>query len=246
MIMNVVQWIVNHLLDLVILYVLGRFMVKGFEIGGHKAWAYVAYFIVAIALAAFVSPKMVKVINDYTGMERFIETYALNNTGFHELPTDSPGYGTMEQEEMINNLNTTNQIKRVLNDNNTESVHAQFGAGNFQDYVGLYLSNIFINIYSFLLWLAFFGWGVLKLSKKYKWMESVPTKDGISKLMGAVTFGFIGIMFMWVFFMLILALSGTFFGGWPLGYIQKSAWLDLLYNYNFVDYLANYSLYRLY
>lgn len=246
MIMNAVQWIFDHLFELIILYILSRFMLKGFEMGGHKAWVYMGYFIAAIALAAFFAPKTVRIINDYTGMERFVETYALNNIGFHELPTNSQGYGTEEQTAMINDLNTTNQIKRVLIARNTESVHAQFGAGNFQDYVGLYISNIIINIVTFIVWMLFFGWGILKLSKKYEWMKPVPFKEGVGQLVGAVTFGFVGIMFVWVVFLMILALSGTVIGGWPLGFIQKSVFLDLLYNNNFIDYLANYSLYRLY
>lgn len=246
MIMEIVQWVFDHLFELGVLYILGRFMLKGFDMGGHKAWVYLGYFVLAIALAAFSAPKMVQVINDYTGMERFVETYALNNIGFHELSTTSQGYGTKEQKAMINDLNTTDQIKRVLNDNNTESTHAQFGAGNFQDYVGLYISNIIINTITFLCWLLFFGWGVLKVAKKYDWMKDVPSEKGVSQLVGAVTFGFVGVMFMWAIFLLLMALSGTFIGGFVLNFIRRSIWLDVLYNYNFIDFLANNTLYRLY
>lgn len=244
MIMGIVDWIVKHWLEIAVLAGLGKMMKIGHKIGAYQAVARIGQCILAIAIAAYIAPNVVRVLNDFTGIERFVQSAFLGQLNYNQIVPEATPTNDTSQLQAIQDLRTTEQIKRHLRRNNYIEFWESFGAGNFQDYVGLYISNVIINIFSFLFWLGGVGYLVHYLTKKYKLMDKV--QSVAHQLFGAVTMAFMGLMGLWLIFLFILAISGTLLGKILLDFIERSYWLSALYNNNFIDFLINYSIYRMY
>lgn len=245
MIMKIVEWLVSHLLEILVIMFLIHFASLGHKMGTNKSLVYLFQFIIAIALAAYIAPNMVKILTDITDIDKFVKGNFLGKIdGYSNISSNA----TREQAEMlINGLGVPNTVKTaILKYKDVQSIWNGIGVSNTSDYIAFFLSNIIINIFSFLIWFVAVAFAIKIVVKKYDWMSKIPEDRGVGPLLGVGVFIFVGLMFLWLACLLIYALSGITIGHAILDKINSSPILGTIYKTNFVEYLIKYSIYELY
>lgn len=136
------------------------------------------------------------------------------------------------QKEMIERLKIPEQIKQVLLENNNREIYQRLNVEKFVDYVSAYLSNILLKlIVSAVLFLVVY----IGLHVLIWWLNlfaRLPILHGINHLAGAALGGVQGLLIVWLFFLAVQFCTNMSWSVTVLSQIQKSVWLDFLYENN--------------
>lgn len=139
------------------------------------------------------------------------------------------------QRLAIEQMDFPEQLKTALLENNNSEVYKILGVETFTQYVSAYLSNAIINIIAFLFVFVVVFAGLRILTVCLDLVARLPILSGTNQIAGAVLGGAEGLLFVWILFLFITALSATEIGRSLLHQIENSAWLSFLYNHNLLS-----------
>lgn len=184
----------------------------------------------------------------HVSMPRVTE-YLKENTTIQQALSDSmkeaAGIGLSEngdgedapsiQRAVIENLNLPDNIKAALIENNNHEVYELLGVDAFADYIGNYLADMILNSVGFVL---LFALVYLLIKLVVRWLDLIarlPILSGMNKIAGALLGGVQGLIFLWIFCLILMAGSGTSWGMALLDQVEASKWLSFLYEHNFLN-----------
>lgn len=140
------------------------------------------------------------------------------------------------ERSVIEALELPEQLKSMLLENNNGEVYRMMGVELFQDYVSGYLADMILRIVAFiLLFLIVF----ILLHIVVIWLDLIaklPILSGLNKIAGAVLGLAEGMIFVWIFCLVLTVLSGTEIGIAAMGQINASSWLSWIYDHNMLSY----------
>lgn len=196
--------------------------------------------IVSLSAVHFLLPVATEFVKENTAVQETISenmkkwTGLVSNGGYSDENLKLPAV----QRSIIENSDLPQSIKDTLIENNNSEVYEMLGVQAFTEYIGKYLANKILNSIVFiLLFLAIY----ILIRIIMKWLDIIarlPILSGINKLAGAVLGGAEGLVFLWIAFLAITALSYTSWGTLMMRQIETSKWLSYLYGHNFLNIVA--------
>ncbi len=221
--MNVISWIAVIILLLSIL--------NGFRLGLVNAVFSTFSFIIAIMLAAAVSPKVNAKLMDsayyrivYSGVESTLSTIS---------PADeAAAQAGEEQNLLIESLPLPEYAKQSLEKNNNINIYEALGVDAFHSYLGAYITRMIVNGTGFIL--VFFAVFILLklLALALDLASRLPVIGALNRI-GGVFFGLInGIFILWVICSVATLLGGTELAQYIYKGLNASKFLSVFYNHN--------------
>ena len=139
-----------------------------------------------------------------------------------------------EQIQTIEQAGLPEFFKQVLLENNNREIYGILGAERFADYISSYITRTVINVIAFLTTFVFLTIVVRMTLFTLDVITKIPILHGLNRWAGAALGFFLGVIFVWMFFLVL-----TLFGGTPLGaecfrQIQSSRFLSELYRANVI------------
>lgn len=183
----------------------------------------------SMALAAYGGPyaaKFLKTTPVYTMVYSAAET-----TIFDNIQTELTAQ-TGEQVNAINQLPLPEAIRNGLIENNNAETYVAMGAESFASYIAEYISTLVINALAYLV-VFIIAYIILKIACSI--VNSVMNLPGLRHVnrIGGAAFGACNaVMAVWLFFVLVTAVSTTGWGQEILKQINDSAILTYLYDHN--------------
>lgn len=162
--------------------------------------------------------------------EQFIQQYAARYLSGNQ--SADGGTDSVTQNEMIRNLPLPKVLRDQLLANNTDEGYRRLGVSTFLDYIVHFSATVILNVISFVvalllvqiaLRLAIAALDVLSRAPVIGWMNRV----------AGLLLGLLQMLFLlWLFFMVISALSATETGLYLMSMVQESRLLSWLYDSN--------------
>lgn len=223
----------------ILLLVVGIIFVGSVIVGYKKGFVK----IVASLLATLISMVLVMVLMPHvstwiqnstplktTIQEKCIE--ALQLDGGPSVSLSDIEIPREHQISLIEGANLPSIFQDMLLENNNNEVYANLGVSTFGEYVGAYIAKVVADIIAFLVTFILvmiivrIGLNLLGIVNK------IPLIGGANRLVGAILGGGIGILIIWVLFIVITLLYSTSLGAACMESISGNAILSKLYDSN--------------
>ena len=157
--------------------------------------------------------------------------------GGQEEVVEEMDYSREKQINLLENAKIPQVFKERLLENNNEEIYETLGVGKFSEYIGAYLTKLIADIVGFLLSILIVGIVVLLILCSSKVIEKLPVVGGLNRIGGAMIGAGVGIVLVWILFIIITLLYETQIGRECLEGIEERVILKNLYKHNI---LMNY------
>ena len=183
-----------------------------------------ASLIITLIAVNAVMPQVTSYLKQHTEIYQTIENAIGEAIGMDEsADADTPA----AQRQKIQGLKLPERLKEGLVANNNHEVYRLLGAETFSRYVTGYLVNNMVNL------------TVLQIiSRCLDIVARLPVIYGVNKLAGAALGAAEGLVFLWLFCLLVTAFSAAEWGAELGRLIEESSWLSYLYDHNLLVTLA--------
>lgn len=209
-------------------------VIIGYKRGLVKIIASLLATLVCIVLVFLISPSVSKWIQESTPLRetvknKCIELFLPDETTEEEaLQTEI----REEQRSLIEGADIPDVIKKMLVANNHNVAYATLGVQTFSEYIGAYIAKVIADILAFLItFIAVFiivriALGMLNI------VDKIPLVGGANHLVGGILGAGIGILIIWILFIVITLLYNTSLGVACMKGISESEILTKLYDSN--------------
>lgn len=210
-------------------------VIIGYKRGLVKIIASLLATLVCIVLVFLISPSVSKWIQDSTPLKDTVKNKCIELM----LPNDTTGEDTLQTEisreqqiSMIEGADIPDVIRKMLLENNNSEVYTALGVQTFGEYIGAYVAKVIADILAFLItFIAVFiivriALGMLNI------VDKIPLVGGANRLVGGILGAGIGILIVWILFIVITLLYNTSFGVACMKGISESEILTKLYDSN--------------
>ncbi len=229
----------NWLSIAVAVYLIGMILYGHYK-GFIKLAVSLAAVIAALVIVNISMPAVTKFVKENTSFETMVsqsmkEAMGLETGGEGELGQAETQGTPSDQRAIIESLNLPQSIKEDLLENNNNEIYQILGVDQFADYIGSYLSDLIVRTVGFVI-LFIVVYVVIRVIMG--WLDLIarlPVLSGMNKVAGAVLGGVQGLIFLWIFCLVVTAFSGTSWGLDLMTQIEASPWLLFLYNNNFLN-----------
>lgn len=211
--------------------------------GHYRGLVRIAVTMSALILSLLVTrvamPCVTAVLSDNTAVHQAIGQGLLHMAGVQDEMDmeDAAEIQPSYQRNIIEGLNLPEQMKEVLLENNNSEIYHMLGVDRFFDYLGSYLAVMVIRVFgSGLLFSAVF----LFFRVGTHWLNQIarlPILWELNQLAGALVGAVAGLLFIWLAALIVRGCSGMPWTGPVLAQIEKSWWLNLLYQNNLFNWL---------
>lgn len=175
-----------------------------------------------------------------------IDLGVLGDVNLGDIDFESLGIDKKAVEEALSKIEIpketqTNLIKKAglpqfiedgLVENNNDETYKELGITTFQEYIGAYVTKIIMNIIAFLI--TFFLAGIIMKIIIYALaiMEELPVIHGMNRLAGGAAGVVMGLIIVWIVFLVITLMYESEIGVMCFEWIQESWILQILYSAN--------------
>lgn len=229
-----------NILLLVVAIVFLLSILIGYKKGLIKLVASLAATVICIILVSLISPSVSKWIQESTPLRETVQNACVNlltpdtTEGEQVLQLELP---REEQISLIEGAQLPEIFRRMLLENNNGEVYKALGVQTFVEYIGAYIAKVIADALAFLItFIAVFiivriVIGMLGI------VDKIPVIGGANRLAGAAVGAGMGLLIIWILFIVITLLYNTTFGASCLADISESDILTKLYDNNL---LMNY------
>lgn len=212
----------------------------GYKKGLLKILASLVATLVCIILVMMISPSVSKWIQESTSLRETVQ-----NKCVEILAPD----GATKEEVLQADVSKDNQItmiegaelpeifRQMLLENNNSEVYAALGVQTFGEYIGAYIAKVIADVIAFLVTFVAVFIIVRVLIGMLGFIDKLPLIGGVNHLIGGVIGAGMGILIIWILFIIITLLYNTSLGAACLTNIADSTILTKLYEGNL---LMNY------
>lgn len=205
-------------------------VVDGLRRGFIKKSVSAVSLIVTLVLVTYLTPQITTFIQDYTSLHESLQEKCseifLNNEYNQDVKTD--------QVMMIENMELPENIKEMLLENNNKEAYDVLKVSGFHEYIGAYLANMIINALAYLLSFVII-WTLLRaILLALDVVAKLPLLRGINQLAGGLLGLVIGIVLVWIAFLLVTILCNGELGRAFFRLISENPFLLFLYSQNVI------------
>lgn len=204
--------------------------VRGFRRGLVRTAISMVSFLLIMILVSAISPVVNRILIERTGIKEQLEVRC--GEALETVLPDGAEPDRSQQISVIEELPIPMLLKKELLEHNNSEVYNDLSAETFRGYVSAFLTSavvqILVYVVSFLLALV-----VLKvIVNVLDLFAGLPILGGINRL-GGFMLGIInGLLYLWIFFLIITVFGGTDLGGYLLREVAGDKILDYLYQNN--------------
>ena len=213
-------------------------VIVGLTRGFIKIAASLASTIAIVVLVAFLTPHASGLVSKITLIEDMAQRKGMEILML--VPSEDvviPEYTREEQISLIENANLPEVFQQLLIENNNSEVYKALGVENFGEYVGSYLAKTTANILSFLITLLVVTIIVRTSIYVLGIISELPIVGGVNRLAGGALGLGMGLIAVWILFIVITLVYDTGIGEMCFESIAESEFLTILYENNI---LMNY------
>lgn len=204
--------------------------VRGFRRGLVRTAISMVSFLLIMILVSAISPVVNRILIERTGIKEQLEVRC--GEALETVLPDGTEPDRSQQISVIEELPIPMLLKKELLEHNNSEVYNDLSAETFRDYVSAFLTSavvqILVYVVSFLLALV-----VLKvIVNVLDLFAGLPILGGINRLGGFMLGIISGLLYLWIFFLIITVFGGTDLGGYLLREVAGDKILDYLYQNN--------------
>lgn len=205
-------------------------VIDGLHRGFIKKSVSAVSLIVTLVLVTWLTPKITTFIQDNTSLQESLQEKCseifLSDEYNQEVKTD--------QVQMIENMDLPENIKEMLLENNNSEAYSLLEVSGFHEYVGAYLANMIINALAYLLTFVIVWTALRAVLLALDIVTLLPVLHGINKLAGGVLGLAVGVILVWIAFLLVTVLCNGDLGRQFFELICENQFLLFLYNQNVI------------
>ena len=212
----------------------------GYKKGLIKLVASLVSTVICIVLVMLISPSVSKWIQESTPLKETVQNkcveWLMPDTTMEEevLQTELP---REEQITLIEGAQLPEIFQRMLLENNNNEVYMALGVETFGEYIVAYIAKVIADVLSFLVTFVVVFIIIRIVIGMLGIIDKLPLIGGANHLAGAAVGAGMGILIIWILFIVITLLYNTSFGAACLANISESKILTMLYENNI---LMNY------
>ena len=207
----------------------------GYKRGLVKIIASLLATLVCIVLVLLISPSVSKWIQESTPLKEMVKNKCIElllpdeTTEEEALQTEIP---REQQISMIEGADIPEVIQKMLLENNNNEVYTALGVQTFGEYIGAYVAKVIADILAFLITFVVVFIIVRVALGMLNILDKIPLVGGANHLVGGLFGAGIGILIIWILFIVITLLYNTSFGMACMKGISESEILTKLYDSN--------------
>lgn len=219
----------NWLFFVVVVFI-GYHVIDGLHRGFIRKAVSALSLILTLVLVTWLTPQITTFIEDKTTLheslaEKCSELF-LSGEYNEEVKTD--------QVLMIESMELPENVKEMLMENNNSEAYDLLEVTGFHEYVGAYLANMIINALAYLLAFVIVWTAIRAVLLALDVVTLLPVLHGINKLAGGVLGLAVGVVLVWIAFLLVTILCNGDLGRQFFELITENPFLLFLYNQNVI------------
>ncbi|MBO5158883.1 MAG: CvpA family protein [Lachnospiraceae bacterium] len=219
----------NWLFWVVVVFI-GYHVIDGLRRGFIRKAVSAISLILTLVLVTYLTPQITTFIQEhtslYTNLQETCSELFLSGEYNEEVKTD--------QVLMIENMELPENVKEMLLENNNTEAYDLLEVTGFHDYVGAYLANMIINALAYLITFVIVWTALRAVLLAMDIVTMLPVLHGINKLAGGVLGLAVGIVLVWIVFLLVTILCNGDLGRSFFALISANPFLLFLYNQNVI------------
>lgn len=224
----------NWLLLIVIILLLAYISI-GYHKGMIRTIISMFAVIIALVVAAMVSPYLSSILQKTDGIYNYIE----KNVN-HAISIDDAVSEKTDQLATINELPLPDSIKESLTINNNKEIYNLLHIDSFDDYIAAYITCMILRAISFSVVFIIALILIRIITQVLDLVSKLPIVNGLNKLGGAVIGLSQGLIILWVLCIVLTMFGGTELGMYLFEQINDSQLLSTIYNNNvLMQYIIN-------
>lgn len=146
--------------------------------------------------------------------------------------TEQWGYDSSAQAELIGRLPLPKMFRDQLLEHNTDEGYQRLGVSTFRDYIVQFSATVILNVVSFIAALLLVQIALRIAIAALDILTKAPVLSQINRAAGLLL-GLLQMLFLlWIFFMVLSAVSATEAGLYLMSMVQESRLLSYLYDSN--------------
>ena len=205
-------------------------VVDGLHRGFIKKSVSAVSLVVTLVLVTYLTPQITTFIQEHTSLQDSLQEKCseifLSGEYNQEVKTD--------QVLMIENMDLPENVKEMLLENNNSEAYELLGVSGFHEYVGAYLADMILNALAYLLTFVIV-WTVLRaILLALDIVTMLPLLHGINQLAGGILGLIIGVVLVWIAFLLVTILCNGELGREFFRLISENQFLLFFYNQNVI------------
>lgn len=205
-------------------------VIDGLRRGFIKKSVSAVSLIVTLVLVTWMTPRITTFIQEHTSLQESLQEKCseifLSEEYNQEVKTD--------QVMMIENMELPENIKDMLLENNNGEVYELLDVSGFHEYVGAYLANMIINALAYLLTFVIVWTAIRAVLLALDVVTMLPLLHGINQLAGGILGLAVGVVLVWIAFLLVTILCNGELGREFFKLIAENQFLSLMYNQNVI------------
>ena len=205
-------------------------VIDGLHRGFIKKSVSAVSLVVTLVLVTYLTPQITTFIQDYTSLHESLQEKC------SEVFLDGEYNPEVKNDQimMIENMDLPENMKEMLLENNNNEAYDLLKVTGFHDYVGAYLANIIINTLAYFLTFVII-WTVLRaILLALDVVAKLPLLHGINQLAGGVLGLVVGVVLVWIAFLLVTILCNGDIGREFFRLISENPFLLFLYSQNVI------------
>ena len=217
---------------LIVIAIMALSVFVGYKKGLVKIVASLLATVIIIVLVGMFTPSVSRWIRKSTPLESVIQkemvkmlTEEGEESSKEELPKE-------EQISMIEKAELPKFFKDMLLENNNKEVYKALGVENFMDYTGAYVAKVIADIIAFLVTFLIVSVVVRIAISALGIIDKLPLIGGVNRLAGSVIGVGIGIVIVWILFIVVTLLYDTDLGRMCFENIETNPILKTMYDNN--------------
>ncbi len=221
----------------VVIVVLGLGVFIGYKQGLIKMIASLLVATLVVSLVSFISPYISKWIQQKTPIKETIQNKVVEIL----VPGDDEEAGENilekelvreEQISLLENAKIPEMFRQSLLENNNHEAYAMLGVESFGEYVGAYIAKVISDLLAFVISFVVVIILAIVLVKVLGIVDKLPLIGGVNRVAGGALGTVIGIMAIWILFLIITIFYDTSIGQACFEQISQSKVLGFLYDGN--------------
>ena len=235
------NWLDANWFPLIVAVILIGMMLYGHDRGFVRIAVSMGALVLTVILVRVMLPHVTTFIREHTAIESVVRQKLIDSAEMAHLD-EAPSGSWDEQKEAILGLDLPDNVKQLLEKNNTELMWEELGASRFVEYVIGYLCKLIVGCISFVV-LFIVVWILLHiLMGVLDIFTRLPIIHGLNQIFGAVLGLTEGLVFVWIGFVVLGCFSSTETGRQILAMIRNTGWLSFLYKNNILLSLISHAL----
>lgn len=227
-----------------LLLVVGIILLVSFLVGYKKGLLKIITSLIAtllcIVLVMLISPSVSKWIQESTPLRETVQNKCVELLVPDTTTKEEALQANVSREDqisMIEGAQLPEIFRQMLLENNNSEVYTALGVQTFGEYIGAYVAKVIADILAFLITFIAAFIVIRVVIGMLGIVDKIPLVGGANHLLGGILGAGMGILIIWILFIVITLLYNTSLGAACLANIAESEILTKLYDGNL---LMNY------